>query len=151
VVDTGYLQKDHSTRLNTTLKRHLQQTIAVMKMKSIWTSEPNEKQREQRDFVLRHVLYQNRPCLLAEYVLWTFCDDTQKREFYVPFDLLRVGDLSNSMNTTQLTSGIGARTRSRCAVDVIGGGSAGQLLLCIRGGGQQGNKEGHLAPLQARP
>jgi hypothetical protein len=37
-------------------------------MKSIWTGEPNEKQREQRDFVLRHVLYQNRPCLLADYV-----------------------------------------------------------------------------------
>jgi hypothetical protein len=33
--------------------------------------------------------------------LWTFCDDsTQKREFHVPFDLLRVGDLSNSTNTT---------------------------------------------------
>ena len=44
----------------------------------------------------------------------------------MPFDLLRVGDLSNSTNTTQLTSGIGARTRTRCAVDVIGGGSAGQ-------------------------
>jgi hypothetical protein len=60
------LQKDHSTRLNTTFKRHLQQMKAVMK--SIWTGEPNEKQREQRDFVLRHVLYQNRPCLLADYV-----------------------------------------------------------------------------------
>jgi hypothetical protein len=36
-------------------------------MKSIWTGEPNEKQKEQRDFVLRHVLYQNRPCLLADY------------------------------------------------------------------------------------
>jgi hypothetical protein len=51
--------------------------------------------------------------------LWaTFCDDTQKRGFYVPFDLLRVGDPSNSMKTTQVTSGTGARTRSRCAVDV---------------------------------
>jgi hypothetical protein len=30
-------------------------------MKSIWTGEPNEKQREQRDFGLRHMLYQNRP------------------------------------------------------------------------------------------
>ena len=66
MVGTGYLQKDHSTRLNTTFKRHLQQMKAVMK--SIWTGEPNEKQREQRDFVLRHVLYQNRPCLLADYV-----------------------------------------------------------------------------------
>jgi hypothetical protein len=62
--------------------------------------------------------------------LWTFCDDTQKRGFYVPFDLLRVGDLSNSIKTTQLTSGIGARSRSRCAVDVIGGGSAGQQASC---------------------
>jgi len=62
--------------------------------------------------------------------LWTFCDDTHKREFYVPVDLLRVGDLSNSIKTTQLTSGIGARTRSRCAVDVIGDGSAGQQASC---------------------
>jgi hypothetical protein len=48
----------------------------------------------------------------------------------VPFDLLRVGDLSNSMKTTQLTSGIGARTRSRFAVDVIGDGPAGQQASC---------------------
>jgi hypothetical protein len=48
---TGYLQKGHSTRLNTTFKRHLQQMKVAMK--SIWTGEPNEKQREQRDFVLR--------------------------------------------------------------------------------------------------
>jgi hypothetical protein len=61
---------------------------------------------------------------------WTFCDDTQKRGPYVPSDLLRVGDLSNNMKTTQLTSGIGARTRSRCAVDVIGGGSAGEQASC---------------------
>jgi hypothetical protein len=65
VVGTGYLQKGHSTRLHTTFKQHLQQMEVAMK--SIWTGEPNEKQREQRDFVLRHVLYQNRPCLLADY------------------------------------------------------------------------------------
>jgi hypothetical protein len=57
----------HSTRLNTTFKRHLQQMKVVMKS-TTWTGEPNEKQKEQRDFVLRHMLYQNRPCLLADYV-----------------------------------------------------------------------------------
>jgi hypothetical protein len=35
--------------------------------------------------------------------LWTFCDDTQKRGFYVPFDLLRVGDMRNTTKTTHLT------------------------------------------------
>jgi hypothetical protein len=50
----------------------------------------------------------------------------------VPSDLLRVGDLSNNTKTTQLTltSGIGARICSRCAVDVIGGGSAGEQASC---------------------
>ena len=62
--------------------------------------------------------------------MWTFCDDTQKREFHVPLDLLRVADLRSSIKTTQLTSGIGARTRSRCAVDVIGDGSADQQASC---------------------
>jgi hypothetical protein len=62
--------------------------------------------------------------------MWTFCDDTQKREFHVPLDLLRVADLRSSTKTTQLTSGIGARTRSRCAVDVIGDGSADQQASC---------------------
>jgi hypothetical protein len=66
VVGTGYLQKYHSTRLNTAFKRHSQQMKVAMK--SIWTGEPNEKQREQRDFVLRHMFYQNRPCLLADYM-----------------------------------------------------------------------------------
>ena len=37
-------------------------------LKSIWSEEPSEKQAEQRDFVLRHMLYQNRPCLLADHV-----------------------------------------------------------------------------------
>jgi hypothetical protein len=83
-------------------------------MKSIWTGEPNEKQRGQRDFVLRQREQRH----------------TEARVLRAFFDLLRVGDLSNSMKTTQLTSGIGARTRSRCAVDVIGGGSAGQQASC---------------------
>jgi hypothetical protein len=48
----------------------------------------------------------------------------------VPSDFLRVGDLSTNTKTTQLTSGIGARIRSRCAVDVIGGGSAGEQASC---------------------
>jgi hypothetical protein len=37
-------------------------------LKSIWSEEPSNKQKEQRDFVLRHMLYQNRPCLLADHV-----------------------------------------------------------------------------------
>ena len=48
----------------------------------------------------------------------------------MPSDLLRVGDLRNYLKTTELTSGNGARTRSRCAVDVIGDGSAGQQASC---------------------
>jgi hypothetical protein len=62
--------------------------------------------------------------------MWTFCDDTQKREFHVPLDLFRVADLRSSIKTTQLMSGIGARTRSRCAVDVIGDGCADQQASC---------------------
>jgi hypothetical protein len=30
--------------------------MEVVVMKSTWTGEPNEKQREHRDFVLRHML-----------------------------------------------------------------------------------------------
>jgi hypothetical protein len=37
----------------------------------------------------------------------------------------RGGPVQLYLKTTQLTTGIGARTRSRCAVDVIGGRSAG--------------------------
>jgi hypothetical protein len=49
--------------------------------------------------------------------MWTFCDDVQKREFYVPAGLLRVEDLSSSMKTIDniddIERSIGARTRSR--------------------------------------
>jgi hypothetical protein len=37
-------------------------------LKNIWSEEPSDKHKEQRDFVLRHMLYQNRPCLLADHV-----------------------------------------------------------------------------------
>ena len=62
--------------------------------------------------------------------MWTFCDDVQKREFYVPAGLLRVEDLSSSMKTTHMERSIGARTRSRCAVDVTGDGSADDQPSC---------------------
>ena len=68
----------------------------------------------------------------------------------VPFDLLRVGDLSNSMKTTQLTSGIGAQTRTRFAVDAIGDGPAGQQASCYyEVVGKTRQERPHLAPLQA--
>jgi hypothetical protein len=64
------------------------------------------------------------------------------REFYVPAGLLRVEDLSSSMKTTHIERSIGARTRSRCAVDVTGDGSADAQPSCyyeVRREVQEGN------------
>jgi hypothetical protein len=75
--------------------------------------------------------------------MWTFCNEVQTPEFYVPAGLLRVTDLSSSMTTTHVERSIGARTRSRCAVDVAGDGSADAQEVRFQ--------EGDLASLQTWP
>ena len=37
-------------------------------LKHIWTAEPTDKQAQQRDYVLKHLLALNRPCLFVDQV-----------------------------------------------------------------------------------
>ena len=50
----------------TTFYRHLKQVNEALK--HIWTAEPTDKQAQQRDYVLKHLLALNRPCLFVDQV-----------------------------------------------------------------------------------
>ena len=67
VVETGFLQQGSNTRLNETFYRHTRQMNS--ELKAIYSECPSEQQKEQRAFVLRHLVFQHCPELLAYHVL----------------------------------------------------------------------------------
>ena len=67
VVETGFLQQGSNTRLNETFYRHTRQMNS--ELKAIYSGCPTEQQKEQRAFVLQHLVFQHCPELLAYHVL----------------------------------------------------------------------------------
>jgi hypothetical protein len=61
------LQQGSNTRLNETFYRHTRQMNS--ELKAIYSECPSEQQKEQRAFVLRHLVFQHCPELLADHVL----------------------------------------------------------------------------------